>query len=80
MESIIINIQVIFFASIGNFILGKNSFIEKKAYSHAEESFNSELVSQGATIIAFSLVGKLGKAALSAFKAGGESVWALPWL
>ena len=62
------------FASIGNFLLGKNSFIEKKAYSHAEESFNSELISQGATIIAFSVVGKLGKAALSAFKAGGESV------
>jgi len=68
------------FASIGNFILGKSSFIEKKAYSHAEESFNNELVSQGAAIIAFSAVGRLGKAALSAFKAGGESVWALPWL
>lgn len=38
------------------------------------------MVSQGATIITFSIVGKLGKAALSAFKAGGESVWTLPWL
>ena len=68
------------FASIGNFIFGKNSFIEKKAYSHAEESFNNELIYQGATIIPLSIVGKMGKSILAAFKASSKSVWSLPWL
>ena len=68
------------FASIGNFIFGKNSFIEKKAYSHAEESFNNELIYQGATIIPWSIVGKMGKSILAAFKASSKSVWSLPWL
>lgn len=78
-ENIIISIQVIF-SSIGNFIFGKNSFIEKKAYSHAEESFNNELIYQGATIIPLSIVGRMGKTILAAFKASSKSVWSLPWL
>ena len=68
------------FSSIGNFIFGKNSFIEKKAYSHAEESFNNELIYQGATIIPLSIVGRMGKTILAAFKASSKSVWSLPWL
>ena len=68
------------FASIGNAIFGNDKFVEKKPYSHAEESFNNEFVSQGAIIIGFSTVGKLGKAILNAFKTGRNSVWSLPWL
>ena len=67
-------------AKIGNYIFGKNTFAEKKEYSHAEESFNSELVSQGAIIIPCSVVGKMGKTILAAFKTSRGSVWALPWL
>ena len=68
------------FASIGNTILGNDKFVEKKPYSHAEESFNNEFVSQGAMIVGLSTVGKLGKVILNAFKAGRNSVWSLPWL